>query len=267
MKALNLIVLACILSYMMGCAEIPTETNTPNPDPFFTKRMHAPVSKEHVDQRSLDEQALDIGTRLEWFAGVFVVDNELVFRSTAVQSVESMISQFRQLGVRKDYSLMNTLHELLDEYEVVVAPAKYSFRDLYEWKEQVRVAVPLHSQGIAGFGIDQKANVIVMDVHEFTDSSEIRKYVSELGIPIDALQFRSSVGARPFPYIYDSIDPAVGGIGIQAFSSPDQCTLGFNAAANFDTSTWRRIFFTADHCTRAFGNVGERFFQPERLLT
>lgn len=145
-----------------------------------------------------------------------------------------------------------------------VLPADYSFRDLYDWK--VRLGQLSSYDALIGYAIDQDANRITIDLRNFADTSTVKAAVSSLDIPIDAIKFRHSNDAGPFAYLYDSIDPAVGGIAIEALSQDFQCTIGFNARATYGTGKWHRIFFTADHCTRGFDDIGDRFFQPERPL-
>ncbi len=152
---------------------------------------------------------------------------------------------------------------------VVVIRGKYSYRELYEWKDAMFDAMrddTLLRNYLSMAGPDEAKNKIFIGVTAINDSilSRIKLLAEKLNVPLDTIvvgktgRFKPDIGkAKNITVsIYeaklsrsDRVRPMVGGIEIQG-----SCTLGFIAVRD-----GVRGFVTAGHC----GNLNDAVYQPE----
>ncbi len=155
---------------------------------------------------------------------------------------------------------------------VVVVKGKYSYRDLYRWKDVMFDGMredPLlkHYLSMTGPEEDKNKILIGLTVINNTVLDRVKILAEKLGIPLDAIIVERT--GRFKPDIIESdrnvtvtisqvklsrtdrIRPLVGGIKIQ---SRRICTLGFIAVRNGVEG-----FVTAGHC----GNVSNPVYQPK----
>jgi hypothetical protein len=141
--------------------------------------------------------------------------------------------------------------------QVVVRPARYSFRQLKSWYDAIYpnvVSVP----GAVSGDVDERANVLTFGVTDVAAATApMAALAHRLGVPSDAVTLAAQQVRKTS--LDDPVRPLAGGAGIFSFGD---CTLGFMAR-------WNGVagFMTNSHCTaNQFGSDGTPLWQGLKIV-
>jgi hypothetical protein len=145
------------------------------------------------------------------------------------------------------------------------AAAEYDFRQLRDYKNQVRPAV-LGIRGVTLLDADEVRNRVVVGIESPAILGRVEAALATLGVPRGAVLVEEVETPTMSKRLTDSFQPLQGGVRIRRSPQNDySCTLGFNVYQAGRGSGHHAV--TNSHCTLYFGeNDAQGFSQAGRVI-
>jgi len=155
------------------------------------------------------------------------------------------------IGCEHDSGLFNPARK-----SIKLKQGQYTIRELYGYRNTTKEL--LSSTNIVLLDVDEFQNRLVLGVDRDADDSALKRQLTEIGVPLGAVQVEIVKDVEPFQ-LGVRVDPLQGGALIQKESdTAAMCALGFNAYVRNPDSNgeeWKGGFVTNSHCTGKFGSV------------
>lgn len=183
-----------------GCVERPTES--PRTEAFpgpaaFEAAIRANLPSGPLDHNRLFRAAADLEP---WFGGLYVEDGGLRVLATDLAVAGSRVAQVTegllQAAGRSDLAIRAGAVQLVE--------ARYSFRQLYEWRSLLLPEV--HRFGVHRVVIDERMNRIDLRTESAADAEALSQWAEGQGVPPSGLAVRAAARAE--------FDYGIGGNGI-----------------------------------------------------
>lgn len=260
MKKLHLVTVVLLSVFLLpACDQALTDAESES------VVSHGPSSALNAEVITLESERPDrydaqlayLSEEVPGFAGLYFDGEELVLlnaqEANSGLTAEALRTRLSTLAPDAKRPIVAELQRLMREHRVRTHTVQYDYATLHAWKQYVfgTFEVP---RSLNHFGINDKLNQIIFNLHDPNDSSLVIQQMEGLGVPKQAYGFHISPEASRSVSLRSSISPTVGGVEIREGNNViTPCTMGFNLEAEFPAGIWNRSFLTADHCTRLMG--------------
>jgi hypothetical protein len=246
--------LLCCIGSVAACDGPPADPIAPD-DPLPLRSIH-----EYSVYPS-ERQSVEIARRVPGFGGYFIDDNGNIIAYLTDPAREDALRPL----------LQPVLHATMGSRvaaagaQILVRPGVYDFLQLRGWRDRLTDPV-LSTPGVAFLDLDERANRVVIGVHDDAARMTLEQVIETAFVPRDAVLVRSA-GRNVFdsgPTLRDLVRPVAGGLQNNFVTGNGEvplipCTIGFNADWN-----GQLVWLTNSHCTERERAVtsSTQYYQP-----
>jgi hypothetical protein len=221
-----------------ACTEQPTTPTAPNRAEPNLSSVAPRSGIEHPGEAAFEE----ISQTVPSFAGYFLEGGQLVVYVTDLSQAQAAEAVRRVNSTGRGDAL-------LAHASTVVRPARYSFLQLRQWRDQIEQNVLFGLSDAASIDLDEGINRIVVGLADGSGKAQLENGLTRLGVPTEAVDVQVTGRVSPSTLLTDSVRPVEGGLASAVtFNDTAQtvpwCTFGFNA---YYGST--AVVLTSSHCT------------------
>lgn len=256
---------ALLSAAVAACADrVPSEPAAHAPLAIAqSPALHVASVPERAAARGkmLDELFDEVEAKAPGFAGIYYKPDgsgKIIVRVAGALQRMTALTASRSIFAR---------HHRLEDANVEMLPAKYSWRQLRQWQADYYATGDF--DGVVRIDVDEEANHLYIGASDAAVVSRLQATFDALRVPADARRIEVTARPKPVGTLDSLLRPIAGGTKMTMMQNlggsdfPLECTMG-----QLVTLYGATYILTASHCTNFYENIGgmdnTTFYQPAR---